>query len=102
MQLSHLDRCPLLSIAAPIGEERGERREERGERREERGERREERGERRGWQRLVRVRERCNAKVHTQGMEIVKRTNEHLHAPDEQVVSTYETKVGIKRKAREM
>ena len=28
MQLSHLDRCPLLSIAAPIGEER-ERREER-------------------------------------------------------------------------
>ena len=37
MQLSHLDRCPLLSIAAPIGEERGERR---------------------GWQRLERVRER--------------------------------------------
>ena len=43
----------------------------------------------------------CNARVHTQGMEIVKRTNEHLHAPDEQVVSSYETKVGIKRKARE-
>ena len=46
-------------------------------------------------------RERCNAKVHTQGMKIVKRTNEHLHTPDEQVVSSYETKVGIKRKARE-
>ena len=34
-------------------------------------------------------------------MKIVKRTNEHLHTPDEQVVSSYETKVGIKRKARE-
>ena len=47
------------------------------------------------------MRERCNGKVHTEGMKIVKRTNEHLHAPDEQVVSSYETKVGIKRKARE-
>ena len=40
-------------------------------------------------------------KNHTQGTEIVKRTNKHLHAPDEQAVSCYETKIGIKRKARE-
>ena len=43
----------------------------------------------------------CNARVHTQGTEIVKGTNEHLHAPDEQAVSCYETKIGIKRKARD-
>ena len=36
-----------------------------------------------------------NARVHRQGMEIIKRTNEHKHAPDAQVVSSYETKVGI-------
>ena len=45
--------------------------------------------------------EKCNAKVHTQGTEIVKRTNEHLHAPDKQAVSCYETKIDIKRKARD-
>ena len=34
-------------------------------------------------------------------MEIVKRTNEHLHSPDEQAVICQETKIGIKRKARD-
>ena len=43
----------------------------------------------------------CNARIHIQGTEIVKRTNEHLHAPDEQAVSCCETKIGIKRRARE-
>ena len=42
----------------------------------------------------------CNARIHTQGTEIIKRTNEHLHAPDEQAVSCCEVKVGMKRKAR--
>ena len=39
----------------------------------------------------------CYARLHTQGTEIVKRTNEHIHAPDEQAVSCYETKICIKR-----
>ena len=39
--------------------------------------------------------------IHTQGTEKVKRTNEHLHAPDEQAVSCCEVKVGMKRKARD-
>ena len=43
----------------------------------------------------------CNARIHTQGMEIVKRMNEHLHAPDEQAVSCYETKIGIKKKSQD-
>ena len=43
----------------------------------------------------------CKARVHTEGMEITKRTNEHLHGPDEQEVSCREIKVGIKRKAHE-
>ena len=43
----------------------------------------------------------CRAIIHTQGMEILKRTNEHLHAPDEQAVSCCEVKVGMKRKARD-
>ena len=43
----------------------------------------------------------CKARVHTKGMEIVKRTNEHLHSPDEQAVICQETKIGIKRKARD-
>ena len=34
-------------------------------------------------------------------MEILKRTNEYLHAPDEQAVSCCEVKVGMKRKARD-
>ena len=34
----------------------------------------------------------CKAMIHTQGTEIVKRTNEHLHAPDEQAVSCCEVK----------
>ncbi|KAI6655701.1 hypothetical protein LOD99_1841 [Oopsacas minuta] len=43
----------------------------------------------------------CKARIHTQDTEIVKRTSEHTHAPDEQAVSCCETKLGIKRKARE-
>ena len=39
----------------------------------------------------------CNARIDTKGTEIVKRTNEHLHAPAE----LYETKIGSKRKVRE-
>ena len=42
----------------------------------------------------------CKAIIHTQGMEIVKRTNEHLHSPDEQALSCCEVRVGMKRKAR--
>ena len=41
----------------------------------------------------------CKARMHTEGMEITKRTNEHLHGQDEQEVSCREIKVGIKRKA---
>ena len=43
----------------------------------------------------------CNARIHTQGTQIVERTNEHLHAPDEQAVSCCQTKISIKRRARE-
>ena len=43
----------------------------------------------------------CRANIHTQGTEIIKRTNEHLHAPDEPAVSCCEVKVGMKRKARD-
>ena len=40
-------------------------------------------------------------RIHTQGTKIIKRTNEHLQAPDDQAVSCCETKIGIKRRARE-
>ena len=43
----------------------------------------------------------CKAIIHTKGLEIVKRTNDHLHAPDEQAASCCEVKAGIKRKAKE-
>ena len=43
----------------------------------------------------------CKARVHTKGMEVVKRTNEHTHAPNEQDESCCETKAEIKRRARE-
>ena len=43
----------------------------------------------------------CKARLHTKGMIIVKRTNEHLHGPDMIAVSCLETKTGIKRKAQE-
>ena len=43
----------------------------------------------------------CKARLHTQGMLIVKRTNEHLHGPDIAAVSCLETKSGIKRKAHQ-
>ena len=34
-------------------------------------------------------------------MTIVKRSNEHLHGPDVQLISCLETKAGLKRKAQE-
>ena len=42
----------------------------------------------------------CKARLHThtQGMIIVKRTNEHLHGPDMAAVCCLETKSGIKRR----
>ena len=43
----------------------------------------------------------CKARVNTKGKEVVKRTNEHTQAPNEQDVSCRETKAGIKRRARE-
>ena len=43
----------------------------------------------------------CKARVHTKGTEIVKRSNDHLHPADEQAVICQETKVGIKKKARD-
>ena len=41
----------------------------------------------------------CKAIIHTKGIEIIKRTNEHLHAPDEKAVSCCVVKENIKRKA---
>ena len=43
----------------------------------------------------------CKAGLHTKGTEIVKRTNEHLHSPDQQAVICQEAKIGIKRIARD-
>ncbi|KAI6652922.1 General transcription factor II-I-like [Oopsacas minuta] len=43
----------------------------------------------------------CKSRLHTNGTEIVNRTSEHTHPPDEQAVICCETKVGIKKKARE-
>ncbi|KAI6647442.1 hypothetical protein LOD99_12438 [Oopsacas minuta] len=43
----------------------------------------------------------CKARVHTKGIEIVKRTNEHLHVPDVQATACCEIKASIKRKARD-
>ncbi|KAI6655653.1 hypothetical protein LOD99_1793 [Oopsacas minuta] len=43
----------------------------------------------------------CKARVHTKGMVIVKRTNEHSHGPDEQTADCCEAKAGMKRRARE-
>ena len=39
------------------------------------------------------------ARIFTKDFQIVRRCNEHLHGPDEQKISCYETKTGIKRKA---
>ena len=41
----------------------------------------------------------CKAIIHTKGAEIIKRTNVHLNAPDEQTTVCCEVKAGIKRKA---
>ncbi|KAI6651292.1 hypothetical protein LOD99_5440 [Oopsacas minuta] len=49
----------------------------------------------------VDLRGKWKARIHTKDTEIVKRTSEHTHAPDEQAVSCCETKLDIKRKARE-
>ena len=43
----------------------------------------------------------CRAILHTQGLGIVKRTNEHSHPPDEASVSCSEVKGIIKRKAKD-
>ena len=43
----------------------------------------------------------CKARIHTRNMNIIKRTNEHTHGPDQQLITCLETKVGIKRKAQE-
>ena len=43
----------------------------------------------------------CKAILHTQGFEIVKRINQHLHPPDEKDISCSEVKTNIKRKANE-
>ena len=43
----------------------------------------------------------CKARVHTNGMAIVKRTGEHLHESDEQQVECIALKAGVKRKARD-
>ena len=43
----------------------------------------------------------CKARLHTQGMIIVKRTNKHLHGPDMVAVCCFETKSGIKREAQQ-
>ena len=41
----------------------------------------------------------CKARLHTQGTQVIKRINDHLHGPAMQKVSCLETKAGIKRKA---
>ena len=41
------------------------------------------------------------ARVHKKEKEIVMSTNEHFHSPDEQEKICQETKIGIKRKARD-
>ena len=43
----------------------------------------------------------CKARVHTMDMQFVKRTNEHLHEPDEQAVTCQDVKNCVKRKASE-
>ena len=43
----------------------------------------------------------CKARVLTKGSQIVKRTNEHLHEPDEESVTSQKVKLGVKRKASE-
>ena len=44
----------------------------------------------------------CKVRLHTQGMIIVKRTNEHLHGPDMVAVCCLETKSVIKREAQQI
>ena len=43
----------------------------------------------------------CRAILHTQGLGILKRTNEHSHPPDEGSISCSEVKATIKRKAKD-
>ncbi|KAI6656232.1 hypothetical protein LOD99_1565 [Oopsacas minuta] len=56
-------------------------------------------GEMTHWQ--CEKRGKCKARVHTKGMEIVKRMNEHLHVPDVQATACCGIKVGIKRETRD-
>ena len=46
-------------------------------------------------------RKECKARLHTEGMRIVKRINEHLHGPDMGKVTCLVTKAGLKRKAEQ-
>ena len=41
----------------------------------------------------------CKARIFTKDSDIVRRCNEHLHGPDEEIITGYETKSGIKRRA---
>ena len=41
----------------------------------------------------------CKARIFTKDSDIVRRCNEHLHGPDEEIITSYETKSGIKRRA---
>ena len=44
-------------------------------------------------------RKECKARLHAQGIGIIKRINEHLHGPDMRKILCLETKAGIKRRA---
>ena len=43
----------------------------------------------------------CKARIHTKGIQIIKRTNEHLHESDEHAVTCQDVMIGMKRKASE-
>ena len=43
----------------------------------------------------------CKARIHTNGNVIIKRTNIHLHLPNEEEIDCITTKSGLKRKARD-
>ena len=43
----------------------------------------------------------CKARIHTEGMDIVKRINDHLHTSDNAGVSCCEVNIGVKRRAQE-
>ena len=41
----------------------------------------------------------CKARIFTKDLEIIRRSNDHIHGADENRISCYETKTQIKRKA---